>query len=396
MPRWALWVHVLLFVPYLTGAISYGYGHGWFPIRPVIYLLSMGFACLYACRGRGAMFPKTTLLIMAVLVCRMVDVGVLQRFETPEGNVEMAVSIGSSLFIVLVGAISISVWAQRDSKAIFVASFLTMVIGIVVNLLEFMGYGAFSSVPGRAAGFLVDANDSSIAIVNSLAVCLTLSKSFWKKALMLGAAATGIVPTFSRSGMLVYALICVVFVFLHFRQYTRQIVTMAVSGITLGVVGLGAFRLTVTDGNAKARMEAIFGGDTKKLGSSERLKDVEDGIAGAMQRPILGHGVGAGSSKWQPHNEFVSLWVEHGIVGAVGIVGIWVFMFFKCLLQKGTGVLMILPHIAFVPFTQMQMETISVFYSALLVAHLTSRSPIRFALLSPTPRVTPMPSLQCR
>lgn len=51
----------------------------------------------------------------------------------------------------------------------------------MVNLLEFMGIGAYSSVPGRAAGFLQDANDSAIAIINGLTVCLVLLKDFGKR-----------------------------------------------------------------------------------------------------------------------------------------------------------------------------------------------------------------------
>lgn len=390
MPRWALLVFLLFFVPYLTGGISWGYANGVFPIRPAFYMLALGVACLWSCRGQEIVFPKLSLLLLAFIGIRIFDIGVLQRFPHEEGNVAMAISIGSTLFLAFVAVVALGVWIRHGGRAIYLASLFTLLIGVAVNVAEFAGFGKFSSVPGRAAGFLIDANDSSIAIINSVAVCIVLSRRFWPKALLLGIAIIGVVPTFSRSGMIVYALVCVVFAMVHFRQHARQIITLAVVGVAFLVVGLGTFAVLVKDANAKARFSAIFGGDTSKMGSSERMKDLNDGLKAANEMPILGHGVGAGTSQWQPHNQFVSLWVDQGILAALFFVALWFLLLGKAFTVRKDALLAIVPHIAFIPFTQMQLESVNVLYSAIFVAAITSRHPIRFALWSPRREYQPL------
>ncbi len=380
---WATLWHILLFVPYTTGYISWGYANGLFPIRPFVYQIGMGLLCLWSCRGRGASFPKTSLVLLLLIFSRVVDIGLLQRFPHPDGNVTMAVSISSTLFIVFVALVSISVWIPRGGRPIFWVALLTMCIGTVVNILESIGIGAYSSVPGRAAGFLTDANDSAIAIINGMTVCIVLTKSFWRKGILLGVAMVGVVPTFSRSGMLVFGLMCLVFGALHFRTHAKQILTLAAVGITAAVVGLGAFAMTVKDENAKRRFQGIFGGDTAKMGSSERVKDLQDGLDAAMAKPVFGQGTGAGNSRWQPHNQFVSLWVDQGLLIALLFLGIWLVLAVKCWLFHRMAILAILPHIAFIPFTQMQLEAVNVLYTALIVAVWSSRAPIRFRLFRP-------------
>jgi O-antigen ligase len=390
LPRWTLAVHLLLFVPYLTASLSWGFNNGYFPLRPAIYLLAFGLLCLLSCRGRSRGFPITSLALMGLYLLRIVDLGVLQRWDHEGENVSEAISVGSTLFLAFVGVVGIGAWLQHGGRALLWGGFATMAIGVGVNICEFLGYGEFSSVPGRAAGFLQDANDSSITIINALTICLVLLKVFWQKVACLIIAIMGIVPTFSRSGMIVYALVFLVFAALHLKTHGRKILLTVVCGIGLGSVALGAFAMTVKDENAKRRLAGIFGGDTEKMGSSERMKDLEDGLVAAQQRPLLGYGVGAGTTHWKPHNQFVAIWIEHGLLVAIGFVGLWLTIFVKCFLHHRQGILLILPHLAFIPFTQMQLESVSVLYTALLASAISCTHPLRFSLF--TPRHVPSPA----
>jgi hypothetical protein len=386
---WAMAMHLLFFVPYLTGAVAWGYKNGYFPIRPVLYMLVFGLACLYTMRKQVFLFPKTSLCILGYLFIRLLDAGLLQRFPTEEGPLVSAFSIGSVIFMALIGIVSHGAWLPTGGKPMLWAAYATVAVGVCVNLAEYLGHGKFSSVPGRAAGFLVDANDSAIAIIFGLAIVLTLSKKFWWNAFWIGFSLLGVFPTFSRSGFLVYAAVVFIYLAMNLRQHFGKIVLMAGGGAALGValMALASFQQSsaaVKDTNVQSRMSAIFGGDVNKMGSSERMKDVMDGVEGAMERPVFGHGVGAGVYKWQPHNQWVSLWIEMGLVGAVLYVLLWVALLLKSVSSGLSGILCVVPLLLFLPFTQMQMETAVVFYAATLSALLTSKSPVRFAFCRPS------------
>lgn len=199
----------------------------------------------------------------------------------------------------------------------------------------------------------------------------------------LALAIIGIVPTFSRSGMIVYVLTFLVFCVLHFRTHSRQILLTVGLGLGLGSMAIGAFAMTVKDDNAKNRLAGIFGGESSKMASSERMKDLSDGLEAALQRPLTGHGMGSGTLHWKPHNQFVSLWVDMGIFVAAAYILLLLTLLIQCILHHRMATLLMVPHLAFIPFTQMQLEAVNVLYSLLLAAYLGSHSRIRFSLTSP-------------
>ena len=49
---------------------------------------------------------------------------------------------------------------------------------------------------------------------------------------------------------------------------------------------------------------------------------------------LWGHGTGAGTSVWKPHNQIVSLWIDIGIPGVLLYIGSLLLMTFRCFLVK--------------------------------------------------------------
>jgi hypothetical protein len=385
-------VHLAFFLPYTTGALSWMYANGVFPLRPALYMLGMGgiLACLLD--WKNALYAKSTFILLAFMFWRIVDAGLLERHKTPEGPLVTTFSMSSGMILLTLAVVSQGYWTRRGGGPWMSIAVGTLLIGSVINVAEYFGIGKFSYVPGRSAGFLVDSNDSAIAIIMGMVVILTFNKRFWWNAAALGIGFLGVFPTFSRSGILVFLLVTLAFLAMNFRQHSKSIFLML--GIAT-VLGIGVFSLmmaqqskgAVKDANVQNRMAAIFGGDTSKMGSDERMKDLMDGINGAWEAPIFGHGVGEGSGagRWQPHNQIVSIWIDLGMVGAgiyLLLLSLWTL---KSILAGFNGLLCILPTWLFLPFTQMQLESPMVLTAGTLAALLTSPNPVQFRLLQPQP-----------
>jgi hypothetical protein len=71
-----------------------------------------------------------------------------------------------------------------------------------------------------------------------------------------------------------------------------------------------------------SRLQAIYDLDFEKIKSPERAKDLQDGWEAVSRAIMFGHGTGAGTNRWQPHNQFVSIWLDIGIFGVVFFAGL--------------------------------------------------------------------------
>ncbi|MEZ5300133.1 MAG: O-antigen ligase family protein [Verrucomicrobiales bacterium] len=379
----------LLTVPYTTGAMAWGYEFGFVPVRPALFLIAMSGICLLLTIPRKPDFAKSALLIFALLAARVIDAGLLQRFPTHGGPFKEAVSLGATVVLVMAIACAVGVYYRANRTPLVVAAALSVLVCVGVNLAEFAGHGQFSIVGGRAAGFWQDPNNTAMAITFMAAAFCTCSRKYWWNIAILGIAGVGVAVTLSRSGMLVFALTAAAFAALNLRQHFGKLALTAAIAVPLALGGIGIMAATATsqrDSNVQRRLNAIFGGDVDKMGSSERMKDLMDGVDALTKHPIAGMGMGAGTIYRQPHNQIVSVWLDLGIFGAILYGGVVAALLLKSALARFDGLLCVIPMIGFIPFSQFLCDFSPQWYAALIAAIATSARPLSIRLFKPRTR----------
>lgn len=382
-----------LLVPQITGLLHWASKEGKLPFSPALYVGVMVVLNLLLLLQRRPVFSHTGLAILGLCLLRLLDV-ICQRFGTPEIFASVATRLSLTCIFAFLSLLISSVTTRLSIIPICTAAITSILVSTGANLAEMAGYLKNSSVPGRAAGFIPDANDSAIAIICMLALLLTLQRYFWLNVALIAVSFAGVFPTLSRSGFLVLALILLVFFALNFREHAGKILLSAGLFIGLGIVAtalLGMSNTARNDTNVQERLGAIFGGDTKKMESTERMKDLSDGLDGAMQKPLLGHGTGAGTVYWKPHNQIVSLWIDIGLPGAILYIAILLVLLWKACTQPAAALLGALPVIAFFPFSQTLVDTAAYWLIAMIAALRSSSRPLSIQLFhsaSPTTHFT--------
>ena len=387
---WILWTclaHIGLLVPQVTGLLHWSSKQGKLPFPPILCVSFFMVLNVLLLLPRRPVFSTTGLVIAGLGVLRLIDVA-CQRFGSPDTFASTATRLSLTLGFIILSLLICSAALRRSAIPACAAAVASILVSVGANLAEMAGYLKNSSVLGRAAGFIPDANDSAIAIICMLALILTLQRHFWFGVVMIAISFVGIFPTLSRSGFLVFALMVLAYFALNFREHAGKIILSTCLFMGIGVIAVAAMSMSTSarnDTNVQERIGAIFGGDTKKMESSERMKDLSDGWEGAMQKPFLGHGTGAGTFYWKPHNQFVSVWIEIGIVGAAMYLGILLVLIYKTCTQPRSALLCSLPVLAFVPFSQTLIDTPAYWLIAILAALHSCRRPIEFKLFGPQP-----------
>ncbi|MGK0185349.1 MAG: hypothetical protein ACI9R3_001126 [Verrucomicrobiales bacterium] len=396
--------HVLLVIPYTTGAMAWGYANGLVPVRPAFLMVAAGGINLMLVFRRKPDLTIVSGLILALLLMRVFEVGILFRYPHPDGRLSQLISIAAMLF--MVGSIvATSGVLYRISKIpILIVAAATVCICSLVNVAEWAGFVSMSTVPGRSAGFLEDANNSAIAIAMMTAVFITLSERFSLNCVILGIGATGVMLTLSRSGFLIYGLICVAFVLGNLRQHAHRFALMgfgcaAVAGL-IAVVGSTSFFPESGGGykknrNVEQRMAAIFQGDVRKMGSSERMKDLKDGLAAVGEAPVFGMGMGAGTKLYQPHNQIISIWIDLGLIGVGLFVAIVSALAVSSVLSGFRAFYCVIPLVGFIPFSQFLVHFTPYWYGAIVASFvLASRVwSLRASRATQQEQISPQPSL---
>lgn len=188
-------------------------------------------------------------------------------------------------------------------------------VGVALNIYDFMFPGMFSHVPGRAAGLYAEPNNSGIALVFGCLIGLTaIHRRWWREAFVL-VSSVGILLTFSRESVLTF--VCVV-----------------VGGSLAGRLSLR--RLAVVGGVGVVLLVAVNTGNnllSQKIASSEywsRLTSASDSsarnrahlamrtLSAFEEAPLLGQGFGT-SVFWgddlPSHNFYLDLLADNGIIG---------------------------------------------------------------------------------
>jgi hypothetical protein len=376
------WTAALLLVGVMTGAAPCLYWHGQSPIRPRdftigLVVVNLGLALL--CRP-GLRYALLPLLILPTL--RMVDAIVLKRFIILRDDGADAMLLVSQWLVVVTmcALLSLEQWRSIVLR--------TAIAAICANsasvLAEQLGWVSYSSIAGRPSGFMMQPNDAGILLGLCLPVVLTLNKNFWGNVLMIGIGLVGLGLTLSRSGMVTGEV--TLWVLMQLRRHPGKVVVLALVAVQLAGVGVAVLteiassRNFGTDVNAKNRIEGLFGGDTSKMGSDERLRDLKAGWEAVQQNPLWGYGTGSASSRWEPHNLWVATWLELGLIGPLMLILTLGSLSMLVLMHRGEGLLALVPLWGFTVFSQNLLDmTCYWFAAASIVTHLLPQR-VRFSL----------------
>lgn len=381
-------VAIAMLVPITTCWLSWNYEKAGFFIKPRDFTLGMGalLMILIACNRPKLCWPA--LLPAFFFLIRVVDVAALERASVADlGTHSIYVMIMLSNFLVTLLFLFIPSTERGMETTRWLAT--AIIIGCAAaNFYEWLGHGSFTRIPGRMSGFLEDPNHSPILICLLLGVLFTVNPNFWWNMTIVGIAAAGIAITLSRSGMAVFAAMVLPYIAIHFRERARGLLIIAAVSIPLAGAGLTMLGESSRSGvvaneDVDSRMQAIYDLDFEKIKSPERAKDLQDGWEAVSEAILFGHGTGAGSNYWQPHNQIVTVWLDIGIFGMLFFTGIILALMFASMRQRFRAIFCIIPVLLFIPCSQILIETPVYWFTISVACHVLFPKRIKFRLLSP-------------
>jgi O-antigen ligase len=356
-----LLVAIALFVPTMARALGWLYEQGKMPIKPRDYsLLLLGALFFLLAIGKPKLCLPSFLLLLPPLF-RVLDAAFLRRFDVNFlGAHSVFVMALTSALLVSFASVALLASPHWRRIALWVAA-ATIVFLNGSIYYEALGLAEFTRIPGRLSGFPEDPNDGPITTCFMLGIAFSLQPAFWKNIVLAAFATPAIALTMSRSGMAIFAFMLGIYVLLNARKHFTGLLVIALISVPLigGGVAVLAQRSNgglIKDENTKSRLQAIYELDFEKLKSPERAKDLADGWEAVGQKPVWGHGTGAGTAWWQPHNQFVALWLDVGLPGVIIFGGSLLLLTALCLLQKLQGIFCLIPIWLFIPCSQILLD----------------------------------------
>lgn len=357
--EWVLvWVCGSMLGALAADAVIGSYNAGISPIKPALFTLASVFMCIGVALFNKPRLCLATLGIALLPAMRFFDAAVLRRFDSSFQD-QIAMDLARML-LVLIAIIAVLSTEKWEKTALW-AAVCAMLLTTGSEIYEMLGFATFTSIPGRYAGFNSHPNFPPVLLCEMLGIVFALSKNFRFNCLMIAVAVPGVALTYGRSGMLVLALLCGVYVLLNFRKNFGFL--MVVAAITVPLMGVGMAMLqsrtehgVMKDKNTADRLEAIYNLDFEKLKSPERVKDLSDAWEAVHEKPLLGHGTGISGTLYAPHNEYVSLWLEMGIPGLTLFVGTWLWLIMRSILTGGRAGYLLFALLAYTPVGQGRIE----------------------------------------
>jgi O-antigen ligase len=312
----------------------------------------------------------------------LLDVTILGRF-THTGNNEMMMSCLRIYLVVL--AILAVLSCPQGLKAMRWAAILTILLTSGSSIAEFMGLASFSSIPGRFSGFNGHPNSPPIVLCQCLGLCFALISSFRWNMVLIAAAMPGVALTYGRSGMVIFAFICASYILLNLKRNWGFLLVCCYAIVPLLLGGLAVMEEKTAKGiqkdkNTSDRLEAIYNLDFEKLKSPERAKDLSDAWDAVWDQPLFGHGIGAASARWAPHNEYIAMWLEQGVFGLLVYLGTLYIPALRSVMQRGRAGLAVLALLLYSPIAQGRIMDAHFYFTLFTAAHVLWPSRARFVL----------------
>jgi O-antigen ligase len=386
---------VLLLVPHMTRMLVQANDSGVSPVKPRDYILMLSAASLLLILIRRPAFCLPALALLIVPALRILDAALLARYEVVGVLDSHGVFVMNLLSYFVVSLCSVlcltSSNGEKIAKTVAVLDIL-VVSGSIYY--ESLGDAAFTTIPGRMAGFFEDPNAGPINICLMLGILFTIQPRFWWNMALVAVAAPAVALTFSRSGMSVFVVMILAYACVNLRRNIVPLLLLIGAAVAVFIGGSVALESTtrkgvVRDSNTESRVQAIYELDFDRLGSAERAKDLIDAIEAAARRPLAGYGTGSGTSSWQPHNQFVSVWLDLGLAGLLIYGGVLLTVTLRSARQGFAGFFCLIPVWLFIPCSQVLLDLPAYWFSAAVCCHVIYSRRYRIVL---RPALTDRPS----
>ncbi|WP_395744972.1 O-antigen ligase family protein [Prosthecobacter sp.] len=390
-----------LLVPTMTKYLPWADDAGVLPIKPRDYtLLTLAFAGVMVMLNKPSICPAAFFMLIVPLL-RVLDAAFLQRFTvTALGDHSIVVMTLISNFLVTFTTVLLLSAEPWRRVAMWVAVCTSLVCAGCVYY-EWLGFRSFTRIDGRMAGFPTDPNDPPIIISLMLAAIFTLNPRFWWNVALIAVVTPAIALTLSRSGMAVYSCLLLAYIVGNLRHHFMGMLLIFSIAVPLAIGGVAILSQTstkigiVSNKDTMDRLKAIYELDFERIKSPERGKDLQDGWEAAGKEPLWGHGTGAGTSLWKPHNQVVSLWIDIGIFGVLLYVGNLLLLTFRVFTLRLRGFYCLVPLWLFIPCSQILTESPHYWFTAAVCCNLVYTGRFRLVLGSPAkaeePSHTPLP-----
>lgn len=367
------------------------YNAGISPLKPSLYTVVVVAGCIGVSALSGIRFAPVSLLVLLLPAVRLFDAALLSRSVTTLQN-----QAGMDhLRIMLIILATLAVLSTTPGlNAVRWAAILAIFMTTGSEVAEMLGLAKFSSINGRFAGFNSHPNFPPVLLCEMLGITFALCRSFKLNCLLIAVSFVGVALTYGRSGFVVLALMCTVYILQNARRNLPFLLLMAALAIPAAGVGFAILQSrteqgVVKDKNTSDRLQAIYELDFEKLKSPERAQDLAHGWEGVMQKPLLGHGTGVSGVLYAPHNEYVSLWLELGIPGLLLFVGTLGSLVVRSFMTGGKAGYLLFAIIAYTPAGQGRIE-MPHYYLALATAAFILW-PQRFRIVVATPPAPVIP-----
>jgi O-Antigen ligase len=252
---------------------------------------------------------------------------IIHTIFAPLEKIELQILINNIEYVLLTVSFVVIFSLNSRLDRIIQLVGLVVVANAGINLMEYylpqLLPITFSTVNGRAAGFAADPNESAIYI--SLALPLAAFFAPWLVRYTLYAIAlAGIAVTFSREGLLLWAVAVVVTEALKQREaiglpFTETIMLIILYLVVVLMLGYAFVVFANIDAlfpylNNNTRSRLHF-----TMEDRDRLYLAKVGIDMFVNAPLFGNGVGSTRESAGVHNMFVLMLAELGLVGAIWI-----------------------------------------------------------------------------
>lgn len=214
-------------------------------------------------------------------------------------------------------------WARRALVACVILAVFNNIFEML-NPFSFVPMGYEFSNPGRSAGLYVNANRAGAAIVLGAIFGIGVLPDRFKTAFVI-LCTIGIIATFSRSSLLGWFVVCLIFS----RQRLLSLRSLAQSFLLVALLAVFSFTFIVNYmedqsgvnvSNVLERTEWFSSPmEVEDESASERKLVARRAWEMFMENPILGSGI-ASTISWDEavstHNMYLFFMADHGFIGA--------------------------------------------------------------------------------
>jgi O-Antigen ligase len=229
----------------------------------------------------------------------------------------------TSLICVLLVFLVTSVLALRADldPALATAAFVIVAVGATLNLYELLvANNVWSNAPGRSAGFYINPNSSSEALLGYGLIFLTarIGKLRIVDLILSALVVVGVVATFSRAGILASLVLLPAAALM--RVHCESVPRLVAGAVVTSLLAFAFISYVVQSldlsPDATKRIESLIEAGGVGDYQSDRGGAASAALDLIAEHPVFGAGVrSAGEMSEGPHNMFLAMMVDYGIGG---------------------------------------------------------------------------------